>query len=392
MRKFTVVSIILLTLATVFLQFWTASKNQLVFQAGVLLAGKSTSSEVVANSSPSRISTTGSIPRHPPTKGIVVVELLGRLANNLFQVAFARTLAKRLGGWHVAVIPDMYSALVVTQNAKCFPHALPPVPLTLAPDLEAYLNITETETHDLELRFHPRRGRYAVARRRIQAWAEVQNHTWFCHEFQCRYSEPDLSHTIQELRQSSSTTRLVHLRNFFVHYDWINGTVQDMRNMFAMEPRCCQTKVPPDVVVVHFRNIEAKFLRHNLTPNMLWSILKQYNYTHRPIWIVCEPESERAVKAFVETLNVTIHFGKDGEDAFCMLLQATTLIASQSSTFSQMAGLLGNATEVHYPLHQLDFPNSTIVNPNWLYHWIHEADDRIIEFNVDSSRIQPDLW
>jgi hypothetical protein len=43
-------------------------------------------------------------------------------------------------------------------------------------------------------------------------------------EFQCRYSEPDLSHTIQELRQSSSTTRLVHSRNFFVHYDWINGT------------------------------------------------------------------------------------------------------------------------------------------------------------------------
>ena len=291
----------------------------------------------------------------------------------------------------MAVLPDAYSALVVTKNAKCFPHALPHVPMTLPPDLEDYLHMTESVRADLAVRAAARQGRYAVGRRRVQGWAEEQNNTWFCHEFQCRYSEPALSQTIHELRHNS-TTRLVHLRNFFVHYDWINGNVQDLKEMFAMEPRCCKTKVPADAVVVHFRNIEAKFLRHNLTPNMLSSILKHYNYTHRPLWIVCEPQTEKTVKTFVETLNATIHIGIDGEDAFCMLLQATTLVASQSSTFSQMAGLLGNATEVHYPLHQLDFPNSTIVNPNWLYHWLNEADDRIIEFNVDPSRIQADLW
>jgi hypothetical protein len=145
MRKFTVVSIILLTLATVFLQFWTASKNQLVFQAGVLLAGKSTSSEVVATLLLVGLAQLAASHVILRPKALSWWNCLGRLANNLFRVAFARTLAKRLGGWHVAVIPDMYSALVVTQNAKCFPHALPPVPLTLAPDLEAYLNITETE-------------------------------------------------------------------------------------------------------------------------------------------------------------------------------------------------------------------------------------------------------
>lgn len=380
-------------MATVFLQLFTASRSQLAVRAGLLVAGKSSGMTTGSSSNEvvSRDNTISNRPRHP-SKGLVVVELLGRMANNLFQVAFARILAKRLGGWHVAVIPDAYSALVVTKNAKCFPHALPRGPLTLSPDLEEYLNITETQRQDLVLRGTPRRGRYAVGRRRVQAWAEEQNHTWFCHEFQCRYSEPALSQIIHEFQHNSSMTRLVHLRNFFVHYDWINGSVQEMKDMFAMDPRCCQSMVPPDAVVVHFRNIEAKFLRHNLTPSMLSSILKEYNYTHRPIWIVCEPETEKAVKGFVETLNVTIHFGNDGEDAFCMLLQAKTLIASQSSTFSQMAGLLGNATEVHYPLHQLDFPNSTIVNPNWLYHWIDEADDKIIEFNVNPSRIQPDLW
>ena len=39
-----------------------------------------------------------------PSKGLIIIEMMGRLGNNFFQIGFARILAKRLGGWEVAVL------------------------------------------------------------------------------------------------------------------------------------------------------------------------------------------------------------------------------------------------------------------------------------------------
>jgi hypothetical protein len=78
-------------------------------------------------------------------------------------------------------------------------------------------------------------------------------------------------------------------------------------------------------------------------------------------------------------------------DAMFMLTQATDLILSEGSTFSQMGALLGNATRVHCPVHTLDFPDCVVVNPNWHYHWIDETHGTVIEMDVNPSRIQPKL-
>jgi hypothetical protein len=121
---------------------------------------------------------------------------------------------------------------------------------------------------------------------------------------------------------------------------------------------------------------------------MVLSIFKQYNYTDRPLWIVCEPDSKDMAQSLADSFNATVQFGVDALDAICMLMQATDLILSEGSTFSEMAALLGNATHVHSPVHTLDSPDS-VVNPNWHYHWIDEKKGRVIELDVNPSRILP---
>jgi hypothetical protein len=203
------------------------------------------------------------------------------------------------------------------------------------------------------------------------------------------------------------TTRLIYLSTYFIHYDWIQNYEQELREIFTIDyHNCCPTQVPADAVVWHFRNSEDDTFQHNLTPQMVLSIMEQYNYTHRPLWIVCEPRSRDTVQSVVDALTesnstnasrmtaltVTVQFGIDGLDAMCMLMQATDLIVSEGSTFSAMGALLGNATRVHCPVHTLVFPPSILVNPKWHYHWVNETDGSIIELNVDPSRIQAIVW
>jgi hypothetical protein len=121
---------------------------------------------------------------------------------------------------------------------------------------------------------------------------------------------------------------------------------------------------------------------------MVLSIFKHYNYTHRPLWIVCEPDSKDVVHSLADAFNATIQFGMDALDAFCILMQATDLILSEGSSFSEMGAILGNATHVHCPVHTLDLPDS-LVNPNWHYHLVDEGNGTMIEVNVDPSRIHP---
>jgi hypothetical protein len=79
---------------------------------------------------------------HPdiPSKGLIVIEIMGRLGNNLFQLGFARILAKRLGGWEIAVLHNHDSVFDPgNKSAQCFPHALPDA-ANVQSDLATYLD------------------------------------------------------------------------------------------------------------------------------------------------------------------------------------------------------------------------------------------------------------
>ena len=317
-----------------------------------------------------------------PPKGLIVLELLGRLGNNLFEVGFGTILAKRLG-WDLVVSRGWQSVLVKPEFSKCFPRALPELPV-LDPVLMDYLNITNATKIDLLTRDIGNHSNGAGGR--IRKWAASQD-TWWCKHVECNFKEPELSLSIQQIQQSP-TRRLIQLTAFFIHFDWIENYIPDIREALAMDRSCCLTQVPPDVIVLHARNSEKESLQHILTPNMVSSLMQHYNYTHRPLWIVCEPRTKDSVQALVDRFNASVQMGQDGVDAFCMLTQATTLILSESSTFSQMAAILGNATQVHYPLHRLNHPPVTILNPNWHYHRVNETGDSIIEWNVHPSRIK----
>jgi hypothetical protein len=327
---------------------------------------------------------------HIPSKGLIIVSIMGRLGNNLFQLGFARILAKRLGGWEIAVLHNHDSVFGLDSKAtQCFPHALPNTP-NIEPDLTAYLNLNIYTRRDLMGRFYPMVIQYQRFHARVWEWVASQRNTstWVCHEHTCNYTAPALSETVHDLLRPDSPTRLLHLNTYFRHYDWIMNYEQDLKEMFAINQPCCQTKVPTEAIILHFRNSELRSIRHNLTPDMVLSILKHYNYTDRPLWIVCEPESKDIVQSLADSFNATVQFGVDALDAMCMLLQATDLILSEGSSFSEIGALLGNANRVHCPVHTLDFPDS-LVNPNWHYHWVDERKRKVIELDVKSSRIQP---
>ena len=327
-----------------------------------------------------------------PSKGLIVIEIMGRLGNNLFQIGFARILAKRLGGWEISVLHNHDSVFDQgNKSVQCFPHALPDAP-KVEPDLATYLNFGEYTARDLRGQFYEKIQTYWQLRARVWRWvARQKNTTWFCHQHACNFTEPALSETVHDLLRPDSPTRLLHLSTYFLHYDWIQDYEQDLKDMFAINPTCCQTTVPAEAIILHFRNSELYSFRHNLTPDMVLTILKHYNYTDRPLWIVCEPDSIGIVQPLADSLNATVQFGVDGLDAICMLLQATDLILSEGSTFSEIGALLGNASHVHCPVHTLDFPDC-LVNPNWHYHWVDETKGRVIEMDVNPLRIQPVVW
>ena len=74
---------------------------------------------------------------------------------------------------------------------------------------------------------------------------------------------------------------------------------------------------------------------------------------------------QEMVQTLVKHFNAKLHFGEDFLDVFCTLTQAKILILSESSTFSQMAAILGQANHVHYPVHTLQEPPVTLLNSQW---------------------------
>ena len=68
------------------------------------------------------------------------------------------------------------------------------------------------------------------------------------------------------------------------------------------------------------------------------------------------------------------------------------LIVNTGSTFSQMAGMLAQGAQVHYPVTTLP-PRITLVVPGWRYHWATPSRDGIREFDVAHARLgTPVMW
>jgi hypothetical protein len=222
----------------------------------------------------------------------------------------------------MVVIPHRMSAFVLHDKATtCFPHALPNVPRVWLTNHYVNASTGQTEQNLLE-QLYGKHTKGSKFRQSLQNWMlQERRNTWFCGEHKCKFTEPDLSVTIHDMLLASSeeaaaasnsssreetllskTTRLIHLSTYFIHYDWIKNYQQDLREIFTIDRTCCQTIVPAEVVLMHFRNSEDDDFRHNLTPDMVLSIWDHYNYTDRPLWIVCEPDSRETVQSLVNSL------------------------------------------------------------------------------------------
>jgi hypothetical protein len=168
-----------------------------------------------------------------------------------------------------------------------------------------------------------------------------------------------------------------------------------MREWFTINKSCCQTPTPPDeAVVIHIRDFDPE--DNGMNKGLKWGvyvhILKEYRLLEKPVWIVCQPKSvdTTLVQDLLSHIpNAEVHTGENAFDAYCIMQRAKILIPTTSSSFSQIAALLGSPDKiVHYPTHTLDHPAVTLSVPDWKYHLVGESLNEIEEFDVDHERLK----
>jgi hypothetical protein len=334
-------------------------------------------------------------------KGIIVTNMLGRLGNSLLQVTMANRLAEELC-WDV-VYRKMWGAKWPNPRGReCFPNAILPQLTNIssvqdyAPELEIdaklwdYLRMMDDET-GISLNAN------AEANIGVEKWAETMDEkglAFRCVHESCDFTKDNMDKVVGQLSLPTSKVRVVYLKAFFVHYDWMRDWGKEYRHWLAMDPSCCPQQPPADAVVIHMRDFSLEGITKtdtDMTSGVYMDILEHYNLTNRPVWIVCQPESVDSIlvknlTALIPTLSV--HPGVDEYDAFCILTRAKTFIASMSSTFSQMAGLLADPDAVlHYPTFTLNKPRATMKMPMFKYHLVHDSMDKIETFDVDHDNL-----
>lgn len=323
-----------------------------------------------------------------PNKGLVILNLLGRLGNNLYEVGFANLIATELC-WDVVYRRAWQSQFLEEPAQKCFPNSL----------LTARHNYSIFDDEQLlqQLSITPSLPIWKEDRKSFLQWVDDRGAEGLlssCNNRRCDFREDGLNKLLSSLRNTTSTVRVLNLSAFFVHYDWIHRLGTDkLKKWLTPHASCCQHIPPENAVVIHIRDFgqekSAREKELQLTVSAYMDILKHYNLVGRPVWIVCQPSSVNLtiINDLVNETSALVHTGDDQFDAFCILQRARTLILSFGSTFSHMGALLSEADEIHYPLHKLKNPEVTISVPSWKYHLVNETRNGIREFDVSHERL-----
>jgi hypothetical protein len=338
-----------------------------------------------------------------PREGLVICNVVGRLANDLVQVAFANRLSQELC-WPVVYRKWWDAEFPSPRGYKCFPRAHLPRDPTRLPSSTSLLSMLE-QSVQLNASTWKRWSQEGGQRfnNEYQEWVANNNRS-ISH---LKHGRFDFTGTrvddfITNVKSSSSDTRVVSMEAFFIHYDWMKDYMPRIRKWLTISPECCLHDPPPkDAVVIHVRDFDPQDVGYKvLQPSAYVEIIRHYEYTERPLWIVCQPQSVNSTfvqeisQAAASAKQVTIVTGVDQYDAFCTLMRAKTLILSYVSSYSQMAALLnthGDDVRVHYPLPTLKEPKVTLAVPGWKYHLVNATMDGIEQWDVGYEQITPTM-
>lgn len=333
------------------------------------------------------------LPSCAPREGLIIVNTLGRLANNLFEVGFANRMATELC-WKVLYRPCWQGEIPNPRAAECFPHAMLPKVHTLLDnvpfELQEKLRLNSTFWENVSVKG-------AQGNHQYQSWLDQRLIEGIGVEMGNNGSlfVGDSPHRlVQRIRNEASRTSLLSLKAFFIHGDWMSEFSDNVREWFTMSDSCCHHEPPENAVVIHVRDFEpSDHTNMGIKPSAYIHIMNHYNLTHKPLWIVCQPQTVESafVKALVAAFpnsNLTIVTGQDQYDAFCTLTRAKTLLLTSASSFSQMGAFLSDA-QVHYPLTTLHSPRVTLSVLGWKYHLVDQQTlDKVIQFDVGRDQIE----
>lgn len=356
-----------------------------------------------------------------PTDGIIILNMLGRLANDLFEVAFAKRLAEQLGcGWDVMYRSFWAPAFPTDRTDVCFPNALARKnnriggPASEARQIQAIRKIESTTDierpesfvpilfealtyNELEPEKHKQWDNTGDrANNMTQEWINSLGETALSvnHMGFPLYGD-HVDQLVLKLRDPASPVKVVSLGAFFIHFDWMRDWMVPISNWLYVDPSCCLTPTPPEgVIVIHIRDFGPgeNGWNKNFQVGVYRDIIERYwegDSIGREVLVICQPGSINTdlVQDLVTEFGAIVQTGEDNIDAFCILSSAKSLfIASTSSTFSQMAALLAEqkneGVQVHYPTHTLDNPPVTLNVSSWKYHLTNTEQNGIAEFDA----------
>jgi hypothetical protein len=226
-----------------------------------------------------------------PTDSVIIVNMLGRLANNLFEVAFAKRLAEQLGcRWDVIYRSYWAPAFPTHCTDVCFPNALSIKnnrhggatsklhQIKAIQDIEATFGMPGFSVSVLyqALTYNELEPEKHKWWDNIDDWANNMTMEWIksLGETALRVDHMDFplhdDHVYQlvlKLSDPASPVRVVSLGSFFIHFDWMHGWMDQISNWLCMEPSCCCTQTPSEgMIVIHIRDFEPddKDMNNNL--------------------------------------------------------------------------------------------------------------------------------
>ena len=354
------------------------------------------------------------------TKGIIIVNVLGLLANDLFEAAFAKRIATQLGcGWHVIYRTKWNAAFPNERTDKCFPNALADNSNrrpNYAKDrtMEAIQIVNESSGNRTSLEpnllyqaliyngLEPEKnGGFDIsedqANEIVGQWVQSLGEAALeVAHLEYPLQKNNVDQLVSKLKDPSSPIRVVNLDAFFIHFDWMNDWMDQISNWLQIDPSCCTATAPSADVTIHIRDFEEgdEFdMKDKFNVGVYRDLINRYSNKAAEVVIVCQPKSVESdiVKALVKEFNASVRTGNDNIDAFCLLSRARgMMVLSTTSTFGQMAALLAQGEnrnlQVHYPTHTLRYPKVTLKVPGWKYHLANQS--QIVEYDVDHERLK----
>eukprot|EP00752_Nemacystus_decipiens_P012193 g10810.t1 len=250
--------------------------------------------------------------------GIVQLNFMGRLGNNLFEYAAARALADRLG-WALSIQPAKYNVkkfglLTRAEGMACFPGVRPVGPPPTSPEMAGLESV-----------------KFRGVRKELE----------------------------------DPAPRSIEMEGWFQDFGLFKSEKDRLRKIMALNPSCCGPTAPgPKDLVIHHRNYKAelteqqyeKLIFKDLTYEFYEAVLRDAADstagTPETVWVVGEFDDGEPLFQRLQQEHGNVKKAEAVEDqfhAFCFLARAPRLVMAHS-TFSWWVAFLGVAEEIHFPL------------------------------------------